>query len=305
VLRVVNLANKRLERLLFNMAAETEVESKILEVVQALSFAVNINSDIALACILLNQTNGRYPVRHCVDAAIVSLLIARALKISADQTKAMAAAALTMNIGMLRHQERLQEIQGELSEQDAGIIRDHPQQGVVLLQQAGVTNAEWLSYVLMHHENENGSGYPGGKKGGEIPLCAKIISIADRYCARVSTRNYRKSLLPNAALRDILVAEKNNIDPALATAFIRELGTFPTGSFVRLENGEVCVVTGKGSTTTSPIVHALIGPRGVPLTFPIKRDTSKQLCTIREVLSEDQANIRFSMQQVWGDEARL
>lgn len=304
-LRLINLAYKRLERVLFNMAGEADAADKILEIVQALTFAININSDVALASILLNQTVGRYPVRHCIDTSIVSILVARALKVSVEQTKAMSAAALTMNIGMLRDQERLQEVQGKLSETDAGVIRNHPQQSARILRQAGVTSEDWLSYVLLHHENEDGTGYPCGKRGNEIPLCAKIILIADRYCARVSIRNYRKSLLPNAALRDILVADKKSIDPALATAFIRELGTFPTGSFVRLENGEVSVVTGKGSATTSPIVHALIGPRGVPLSFPIKRDTSKQLFAIREVLSEEQASIRFSLQQVWGDEASL
>jgi len=305
VLRLVNLAYKRLEKLLLNIATEPDFQGKIFEVVQALSYAMNINSDIALACILLNQASGRYPARHCIDTSIVAALVARALKISPEETKAMSAAALTMNVGMLRHQERLQEVQGPLSDEDAAIIRSHPQQSVAILRQAGVSNEEWLSYVLLHHENEDGSGYPSGKRGSEVPLCAKIISIADRYCARVAARSYRKSLLPNAALRDILVAEKNSIDPALATAFIRELGTFPTGSFVRLENGEVGVVSGKGSTTTAPIVHSLIGPRGVPLSFPIKRDTSKQLSSIREVLSEEQANIRFSMQQIWGDEASL
>jgi HD-GYP domain-containing protein (c-di-GMP phosphodiesterase class II) len=304
-LRLINLVYKRLERLLLNVNTEADVQAKIFEVAKAIAFAVDINSDVALACILLNQSVGNYPVRHCIDTAVVSLLIARALKTAPEETLALTAAALTMNIGMLAHQNRLNSVQGVLSEQDASIIRNHPQQGLAILRQAGISNETWLSYVLMHHENEDGSGYPFGKKGDEIPVNAKILSLADRYCARVSARNYRKSLLPNAALRDILLMEKNNISPVYATMFIRELGTYPTGSFVRLENGEVGVVTGKGSTTTAPLVHALIGPRGAPLSFPIKRDTSKQLFSIREVLSEDQANIRFSMQQIWGDEASL
>ena len=305
VLRLVNLANQRLERLLFNLHSETDAAGKILEVARAITYAVDLDSDTALACILLNQTTGSYPVRHCVDTALVSLLIGRALKRPADETLAMAAAALTMNLAMLKLQERLHSVQGPLSDADMQIIRNHPQQSVNILRNMGIDNSDWLSIVLMHHENEDGSGYPGGKKSEEIPVSAKIISLADRYCARVSARNYRKSLLPNAALRDILIAEKNHIDPTLATMFIRELGTYPTGSFVRLENGEICVVSGNGSTTTTPVVHALIGPRGAPLSFPIKRDTSMPLYTIREVLREDQANIRFNMQQVWGDNARL
>jgi len=304
-LRLINLANKRLERLLFNLANEENAKAKILEVANALIYATKINPDVALACILLNQEAGNYPVRHCIDTALVSLLVATSMKKSTDDILTITAAALTMNVGMLRQQEAMQNSAEPLSEADKKIILDHPQASVDLLKSVGVDNPDWLSYVLQHHENEDGSGYPLGRASSDIAVCAKIISVADRYCARVSGRNYRKSLLPNAALRDILLSDKKNIDPTLTTCFIRELGIYPTGTFVKLESGEVGVVTGKGETTTTPIVHALIGPRGAPLTFPIKRDSSKQLYAIREVLHEDQAAIRFSMQQLWGDEARL
>ncbi|MGZ3241099.1 MAG: HD-GYP domain-containing protein [Burkholderiaceae bacterium] len=305
VLRLINLANKRLERLLFNLANEADAKDKILEVAKALVYATKINPDVALACILLNQEAGSYPVRHCVDTALVSLLVATSMKKSPDEILTITAAALTMNVGMLRQQEAMQNSAEPLSEADKKLIHDHPQESVNLLKSVGIDNPDWLSYVLQHHENEDGSGYPSGKSSHDITECAKIISIADRYCARVSGRSYRKSLLPNAALRDILLADKKNIDPALTTCFIRELGIYPTGTFVKLENGEVGVVTGKGDTTTTPIVHALIGPRGAPLSFPIKRDTAKQLFSIREVLDEDKAAMRFSMQQLWGDEAKL
>jgi HD-GYP domain-containing protein (c-di-GMP phosphodiesterase class II) len=227
------------------------------------------------------------------------------MKKSPDEVVTVAAAALTMNVGMLRQQEAMQNSSEPLTDTEKQIIHDHPQESVNLLKSAGIDNPDWLSYVLQHHENEDGSGYPLGTASKEIPDCAKIISIADRYCARVSGRSYRKSLLPNAALRDILMAEKNNVDPAIATCFIRELGVYPTGTFVKLSDGEVGVVTGKGETTTTPVVHALIGPRGAPLAFPIKRDTSKPLHAIRDVLDEEKAAVRFSMQQLWGDEAKL
>jgi HD-GYP domain-containing protein (c-di-GMP phosphodiesterase class II) len=304
-LRLINLANKRLERLLYNLSNEADAQEKILEVGKALVYATKINSDVALASILLNQEAGNYPVRHCIDTALLSLIIATSMKKPPDEILIITAAALTMNIGMLRQQTAMQNSAEPLSESDKKVIHDHPQEGVNLLQSVGINHTEWLSYVLQHHENEDGSGYPLGKAGQDIQECAKIISVADRYCACVSKRSYRKSLLPNSALRDILLSQKKNIDPTLTTCFIRELGIYPAGSFVKLENGEVGVVTGKGHTTTAPIVHALIGPRGAPLSFPIKRDTSKQLFSIREVLQDDQAVLRFSMQQLWGEEASL
>jgi HD-GYP domain-containing protein (c-di-GMP phosphodiesterase class II) len=304
-LRLVNLANKRLERLLYNLSNETDAKEKILEVAKALIYASKINSDVTLASVLLNQEAGNYPVRHCVDTALVSIVVATAMKKPPDQIMIIAAAALTMNVGMLRQQEAMQNSAEPLTEADKKIIHDHPQESVNILKNVGIDNPDWLAYILQHHENEDGSGYPIGKVGSDIPECAKIISVADRYCACVSGRTYRKPLLPNAALRDILLADKKNIDPALTTSFIRELGIYPAGTLVKLENGECGVVTGKGENTTTPIVHALIGPRGAPLSFPIKRDTSKQLFAIREVLHKDKAALRVSMQQLWGNEASL
>ena len=80
---------------------------------------------------------------------------------------------------------------------------------------------------------------------------------------------------------------------------------YPPGSYVRLQNGEIGVVTHKGKQPSAPVVHALLGPRGAPLSFPIQRDTSKTLFAIREALYPEQADVRFSMQQLWGKEARL
>ncbi|RJF96956.1 hypothetical protein D3870_21585 [Noviherbaspirillum cavernae] len=153
-----------------------------------------------------------------------------------------------------------------------------------MARQAGITDADWLECVLEHHENEDGSGYPNARPGAATSANAKILAVADRYCASVSTRDYRKSLLPNAAIHNVLLVHKKDVDPALAACFVREFGTYPTGTFVRLENGEIGVVTSRGKTTTTPVVHALVGPRGAPLSFPIRRDTSVPLNAVREVL---------------------
>ena len=305
VLRFINLAHKRLEGLLFGLHTETDATAKILEVAKTVIYAANLNPDIAIACILLNQSVTTYAGRHSMDTALVSLLVAQVMKKSPDEIKIIVAAALTMNIGMLRQHDHFQEKQGPLTEQEMAIVKKHPEEGVRLLQQAGIDHPDWLTYVLQHHENEDGSGYPHGLKGTEISQNAKIISLADRYCARVTGRAYRQPLLPPAALRGLLIEESKTIDKNLAPFFIHELGMYPPGTHVRLQNGEIGVVTRKGHQVSTPIVHALLAPGGAPLSFPIQRDTSKTLFAIREALYPSQADVRFSMQQLWGKEARL
>jgi HD-GYP domain-containing protein (c-di-GMP phosphodiesterase class II) len=303
-LRFINQANKRLARLLYNLPNESGFEAKIMEVAAAIKQAVDINENVALASIMHNRAVSAYAVRHCIDTAIVSLLVARGLQIPEAEIDMILGAALTMNIGMLSHQEQLQA-KGRLSDEDRDVIKHHPQIGFRLLKQAGIANVDWLMHVLMHHESEDGSGYPGGKPGTKIPLGTKLISIADRYCAKISPRAYRKAMLPNAALRSILVDEKQNVNQVFAAVFMRVMGLYPTGAFVRLENGEMGVVTKKGQSTKTPIVHALIGPRDAPLAFPIQRDTSRDLYAVRDLICETKAGIHVNMQQLWGYEASL
>lgn len=300
VLRIVSEVRADLRTLSYNLVSESDARAKFLALAKQIVVATFLDTDVALGCILLHQ-EGNYSARHCVDTAIVSIVIARALKKSEEEITMLAAAALTMNLSTLRQQERLQEKSEGLSPEEQELIYRHPQESVDQLIASGVRDEAWLSWILSHHENEDGSGYPGKKRGPEIPQNAKIMSIADRYCARVCARSYRKSLLPNAALRDILIGGKTTVDLMLVTLFIRELGTYPIGTFVKLENGEIGVVTSKGATTTTPFVHSLIGPRGAPLSMPIKRDTQKPLHAIREVLHRDQVPIRFTMRQLWGE----
>ncbi len=305
VLHMINSAGKQLERVLFNLQNETDATQRLLAVAGEITTATHANHDIAIASILLNQDAGGYPVRHCIDSAIVSVLVAERLRLPADQVSLIAAAALSMNVGMLREQAHFHTKAGPLNDNERLVVRSHPEKSVALLQHAGVTDQIWLDAVLQHHESQDGSGYPAGKSGGDISQGAKIISLADRYCARVSARTYRAPMLPNAALRDFLVADKKNIDQGLAALFVHVLGIYPCGTFVRLADGETGVVTSKGESTTTPFVHAILGPRGAPLAFPIKRDTAKPLHAIREVLASAAVSMPVSMHKIWGKEAAL
>ncbi|MCU6432474.1 HD domain-containing protein [Undibacterium sp. Jales W-56] len=304
VVRMINNVRTELRRISYNISSEPNAREQFLALARHVGSAVSMDQEVALGCILLNQDD-TYASRHCVDTAVVAILVARALKKDPEEIVQLTAAALTMNISMLRQQEKLQAKSDNLTAEEQEMIQQHPETSVKQLRSAGINDEDWLSWIMHHHENEDGSGYPAKKSGADIPFNAKIISLADRYCARVCARSYRKSLLPNAALRDFLVEGKGKIDTMLVATLIHELGAYPIGTFVRLENGEIGVVTGKGITTTTPYVHALIGPRGAPLAVAGRRDTQRSLQSIREVLHREQVPVRFTMRHIWGDIASL
>ena len=181
----------------------------------------------------------------------------------------------------------------------------HPEDSANMLKTAGIEDEEWISCVLLHHENDAGTGYPAGIASPEVTRNAKLLSMADRYCAQVSARNYRCSVLPDQALASLLNDQQIPIDADMAEHFQRELGMYPPGCLVRLQNGEIGVVTQRNCETCSLEVHSLRDPAGALITPSLTRHTSDAQCDIAEAVTEDQASVRFSMKQIWGQLASL
>ena len=298
------LALQGLQQVIVGRAAPPGVRRKLEEIATLVGDAISLNVDIATASILHHQRQAPYPVRHCVNTAIVAQVLARARERSPDDIMAVTLAALTMNLGMLEQHQRWHDGAGALAAADHARMLAHPELGEQLLRDAGITDPVWLDCVLYHHENEDGTGYPSGKVGAQIPPLAKLVSLADRYCARVSERGYRPPMAANAALRDILLEAKTTLHTNLASLLIRELGIYPIGSYVRLINGEVAVVSRRGLQSTTPHVESVIGPRGAPLEVFLERDTRLGLHAIREVLTNAQVAALnappLRMEQVWG-----
>jgi HD-GYP domain-containing protein (c-di-GMP phosphodiesterase class II) len=315
VLHALSASTRRLERVLLDLRLQPNPDTQLRSLAQDVVDAVRRNQDVALAGIYLKQIAGLYAVRHCVETAIVAIVLARALGKADRDIVTITAAALTMNIGMVLHAERFQNRGADLSTEERAIITHHPSLGADLLRSAGVEDQQWIDYVLQHHEADDGSGYPAGLRAPEIPENAKLIGLADRYCACVSARNYRRSMLPPAALELALRDIPAQPDERLKQTLADELGPYPPGTLVRLENGETGVVSRRlapdGTTASLPLpvlpvlqVHALRGPGG-PLQPPLVRLTSETGCAIAQALHEDEAGLRFSMKHIWGADAAL
>jgi len=286
-----------------SQAGQIELPMKVLAIIGLIQEAIKTSPDITLACILFGQKAEGYAIRHCVDCAIISFMLASSLGKPDSEVMTIACAALTMNISMLTLQGQLQDREAGPTDEETILIKQHPEMSAKILQQSGVNDAAWLSALLHHHENVDGTGYPYGKTGENIPDNAKLISLADRYTALLSPRAYRKATLPSEALGKLLIDRGKGVDATFAAHFIRILGIYPPGAFVKLRNGEIGVVSHRSINGSALVVHALIGPFGLPLPYPHKRETNNERYEIREPLHVNQADIPFSMKQIWGTEA--
>lgn len=291
---------RRLKTLFDALAADpgASLGDRVLKLCADIQALCQLDACAALGYLHLDN-ECRYTVIHPLHMAILAELIGKKRDCPPEQRQMLLAAALTANISMLDLQEQLQKQTSPLTPEQKEAIRHHPERAADMLSAGGVRDDEWIATVLHHHEKLDGSGYPGGLRGDELPLAVRIVSLADMYGAMIMPRAYRDSVLARDALREVFMRRGKEIDEALAQLFIKELGVYPPGAFVKLQNGETAVVTRPGENKMKPIVHAVLGPRGAPLNRPVKRDTADDDFAIRDMVQRDKA-IPINLHQLWG-----
>ena len=301
-LALILAARSQLHRL-FTAAAPTDFSAVLERIAGMVRQACKGNPDVALASILMRR-EGSYAIRHAVNVAIACHLTATAMDLEAKESRALLAAALTMNIGMFELQQELQSLDGPLDDAQYNAVRSHCERGVAMLHDYGVTQPLWLEIVRDHHERLDGSGYPHGRRGDEISRAARLLSLADVYCARVSGRDYRPPLQATVALRWLFLNEGGMVvDQRLAAQFIKTLGVYPPGTGVRLRNGSVAVVTHRGHAGHAPKVSSITTHDGLRIGAPIRRRGDEPAHAISEVVDLDALELEMGMEALWGTDA--
>ncbi|MGE4549712.1 MAG: HD domain-containing phosphohydrolase [Intestinibacillus sp.] len=124
------------------------------------------------------------------------------------------------DIGKIAIEEGILNKPGSLTAQERDAIRKHPEIGCRIIR-SSYENSDFAETILAHHERWDGTGYPKGLKGDEIPLFSRIISIADSYDAMTSERPYKKAMTPQAALLELQNHAGKQFDPEVVDAFIQ------------------------------------------------------------------------------------
>lgn len=297
---LLNEVHQKLRALYAEMTAiENNLRYDILLLCEKIQQVCGQDTDAAIGNILLN-TEYKYVVRHPVNVAIVCEIIAKSVKWTHQERLPLLAAALTMNIGMIRTQEILYYQKGKLSDDQKQDIFNHPRHSMEILMQAGVADKIWLKGVAHHHEAIDGSGYPLCMKGNLIPLCAKIVSVADHYCAAISSRAYRRSLTSQESMKDVYLSAGQKTDPEIANVCVRALGVYPPGTVVKLVNDEIAVVIRRGEKAHTPVVRCVINANQECLfQNPVARDSSKEEFFIKEI-ADIKDKVKIDLQLLWG-----
>jgi len=168
------------------------------------------------------EAKDRYTEGHSAATMFHSVAVARKLGLGADEIAAVQLGALFHDIGKIGIPDGILRKPERLTEEEWIEMRLHPLIGANLL--AHVPNLEKVRpIVLAHHERYDGSGYPNGLKGNEIPLAAQIIAVADTFEAMTSSRPYRPALSREVALAELRSVAGKQLNPLVVDVFISVL----------------------------------------------------------------------------------
>ena len=176
---------------------------------------------IALADVV--DARDAYTFGHCKRTAEFAEQICRELRLSPDETDEIVLGARLHDLGKVGIRDACLLKPGHLTEDEYAHIKTHPDIGAKLT--GALLNFErGTTYIRHHHERFDGSGYPLGLKGKDIPLGARIVAVADTYDAMTSTRVYRNGLSEEVTRHEMARVAGTQLDPVVVAAWFRVKG---------------------------------------------------------------------------------
>jgi putative nucleotidyltransferase with HDIG domain len=189
-----------------NSKLYTDIKKSFFDTVEALAEAI--------------EKKDHYTGGHTKRVVHYAICIAKYLSLPPEDLERVRLGAILHDVGKIGIEDKILKKQAQLDPEEWKIMQKHPELGYDIMRRVeGLKDV--IGGMRYHHERWDGKGYPLGLKGEEIPLLARIISVADTYDAMVSTRPYRKGMDPKKAYDEILRYRGTQFDPAVVDAFVQ------------------------------------------------------------------------------------
>lgn len=156
---------------------------------------------------------------HSVLVTKYAVMLGLRLGLSRGEIKQLRMGSLLHDIGKIGISDTILLKPSALTDDEYEKIKNHPEIGALILEPVKVLDSI-IPITLHHHERYDGQGYPRGLRGEEIPLAARIVSLADAFEAMTSGRLYRRAMTFHTPIKEIQLQLGRQFDPYLGQAFI-------------------------------------------------------------------------------------
>ncbi len=168
------------------------------------------------------ETKDRYTRGHSERVARASVMVARVIGMREDRVNALRYAGILHDVGKLGVPTKLLQKTGGLTEDEFAAIKLHPVRGLEMLSDIEFLD-EAFKGILHHHERMDGTGYPMGLRGAQIPEFARVIAVADAFDSMTSTRSYRGAREVDEAIAELQRCRGTQFDSRMVDALVQAL----------------------------------------------------------------------------------
>src|SRR5215211_5988352 len=164
-----------------------------------------------------------YTGDHALQVARLSWLVGRDLGLNEEELEWLVHGALLHDLGKIGVADEILEKLGPLTVDEWVVIKRHPEIGARMIEPLE-SLSEAIPAIRHHHERPDGSGYPDGLEGDEIPLGARIVAACDAFDAMVSNRAYGAAMSAQSAVSELLRGSGTQFDPGVVEVFCALVG---------------------------------------------------------------------------------
>lgn len=201
-----------------------------------------LRNSAAMALLVRMQKTDEYTHAHSLATAMWALVFGRHLGLDKNSLSILGLGGLLLDVGKTKLPIELLQKCGPLTDVERMHVRNHVGLGLEIIRKAKSVDRRAIEMVATHHERFDGSGYPRGLVGSQIPVFGRIGGIVDSYAAMSSDRSYAKAMSSYDAMREFKALSDKSFQAELIEQFIQAIGIFPAGTLVELNTGEIAVV---------------------------------------------------------------
>lgn len=251
-----------------------ETVQQATQLIKEIADSILVSPELAIH-VMGDKTGGEELYFHSLNVTMLSIMMARDLKLPHDVAGVLGLGALMHDIGRKEVPDKILLKTEPLTQAERNFYELHCQFGVDIGQRLRLPPAA-LAIIREHHELFDGAGYPGKLKGESINLLARIVVIANYYDELCNPPAIADALTPHEALSLMFARYRGKFDPKLLQVFIRCLGVYPPGTIVQLSNGALgMVATVNTARPMKPVVMVYDAdvPKEEAILLDLERET--------------------------------
>lgn len=259
-LKILNQAVEQIKASFHTIEKYGKVPLQIFENIAANHICPLVNSHSAANYLNVERSKSDYLYNHSINVGLLSGLIGKWMGSDEEEISALILTGLLHDIGKTQIPQEVINKSGKLSAKEMDVVKLHATYSYRLLSELPNIPPTVKFGILQHHERLDGSGYPGRFKDDKVHRYARIVAVADIYCAMTADREHTEKANPFAAAEVLAKDMYSKLDTEVCTTFLTNFCTFIIGNKVQLEDGrEVEIVYTGHFLNLNPLVRTAEG----------------------------------------------